>query len=65
MNTKGMIMLEINSRPKCVHVCVNNDEHEGDDQVEDQPDVHHLDVSSHWQVRIHLKWAWKNYCIKE
>ena len=48
MNTKGMIMLEINSRPKCVHVCVNNDQHEGDDQVEDQPDVHHLDVRRHW-----------------
>ena len=38
----------LNSRPKCVHVGVDNDQHEGDDQVEDQPHVHHLDVRSHW-----------------
>ena len=33
-----------NSRSKGVHVCVDDDEDEGDDEVEDQPDVHHLDV---------------------
>ena len=39
-----------NSRAKRVHVCVDDDEDEGDDEVEDQPDVHHLDVGCHWQV---------------
>ena len=43
-----------NLRPKGVHVCVDDDEDEGNDEVEDQPDVHHLDVSCHWQVRVHL-----------
>ena len=42
--------MEINSRPKCVHVCVNNDQHKGDDQVEDQPNVNHLNVGGLWEV---------------
>ena len=37
-----------NSRAKGVHVCVDDDEDEGDDEVEDQPDVDHLDVGCHW-----------------
>ena len=34
---------------------MDDDEDEGDDEVEDQPDIHHLDVSGHWQVRVHLE----------
>ena len=39
---------QFNSRAKGVHVCVDDDEDEGDDEVEDQPDVDHLDVGCHW-----------------
>ena len=51
---------EFNSRAKGVHVCVDDDEDEGDDEVEDQPDIHHLDVSGHWQVRVHLEFCFVN-----
>ena len=34
---------------------MDDDEDKGNDEVEDQPDVHHLDVSSNWQVRVHLE----------
>ena len=48
---------------------MDDDEDEGDDEVEDQPDVHHLDVSGHWQVRVHLELVFanafrKNYLFK-
>ena len=39
----------------CVHVCVDDDEREGDDEVEDEPDVDHLDVGRVRQVRVHLE----------
>ena len=43
-----------NLRPKGVHVCVDDDEDEGDDEVEDQPDIDHLDVSRRGEALVHL-----------
>ena len=42
---------------------MDDDEDEGDDEVEDQPDIHHLDVSGHWQVRVHLE-LFSRKCIQ-
>jgi hypothetical protein len=39
-----MIKVDVSSRPQGVHVRVDDDEDERHDQVEDEPDVHHLDV---------------------
>ena len=42
------------SRPESVHICVDDDEDEGDDEVEDQPDVDHLDVGRCRKTLVHL-----------
>ena len=36
--------------PEAVHVCVDEDFDEGEEQVEDQPDVDHLHVGRLWHV---------------
>ena len=43
-----------NSRPKSIHVGVNDDEDKGNDKIEDQPDVDHLDVRSCRKALVHL-----------
>ena len=43
-----------NLRPESVHVGVDDYEDKGDHKVEDKPDVNHLDISRHRQVRIDL-----------
>ena len=48
LNILGQGAWYFNSRPEGVHVGVDDDEDEGDDEVEDQPDVHHLDVGCYW-----------------
>ena len=35
-------------RPEGLHVCVDDDEDEGDEEVEEQPDVDHLQVGGVW-----------------
>ena len=47
-----------NSRPQSVHVGVNDDEDKGNDKIEDQPDVDHLDVRSCRKALVHL---WEEY----
>ena len=46
-------MGSFDSRPESVHVSVDDDEDEGDDEVEDQPDVNHLDVGRRGQALGH------------
>ena len=43
-----------NSRSQSVHVGVNDDEDKGNDKIEDQPDVDHLDVRSCRKALVHL-----------
>ena len=43
-----------NLRSESVHVGVNDNEDKWDDKVENKPDVNHLDVSCHRQVRVDL-----------
>ena len=47
-------MGSFDSRPESVHVSVDDDEDEGDDEVEDQPDVDHLDVSRCRKAFVYL-----------
>ena len=35
-------------RPEGLHVCADDDEDEGDEEVEEQPDVDHLQVGGVW-----------------
>ena len=35
-------------RPEGLHVCVDDDEDEGDEEVEEQPNVDHLQVGGVW-----------------
>ena len=35
-------------RPEGLHVCVDDDEDEGDEEVEEQPDIDHLQVGGVW-----------------
>ena len=42
------------SRSESVHVCVDDDKNEGDDEVENQPDIDHLDVSRRGEALVHL-----------
>ena len=37
-----------------LHVCVEEDQHEGQSQVEDQPNIDHLDVSCWRQIFTNL-----------
>ena len=47
-------MGSFDSRSESVHVSVDDDEDEGDDEVEDQPDVDHLDVSRCRKAFVYL-----------
>ena len=51
---KRRLMGSFDSRPESVHVSVDDDEDEGDDEVEDQPDVDHLDVSRCRKAFVYL-----------
>ena len=48
------LMGSFDLRPESVHVSVDDDEDEGDDEVEDQPDVDHLDVSRCRKAFVYL-----------
>ena len=41
-------------RPECVHESVDDNEKEGHDEVEDEPDVDHLDIGGVGQVGVDL-----------
>ena len=51
---KRRLMGSFDSRSESVHVSVDDDEDEGDDEVEDQPDVDHLDVSRCRKAFVYL-----------
>ena len=43
------------SRPESVHVGVDDHQDKGHNEVEDQPNVDHLDIGSGWQALVDLK----------
>ena len=48
-------------RPESVHEGVDDDEKEGHDEVEDEPDVDHLDIGRVGQVRVDLATSLRKY----
>ena len=51
-------MGSFDSRPESVHVSVDDDEDEGDDEVEDQPDIDHLDIGRRGKTLVHLPYKY-------
>ena len=44
----------LENQPECVHVCVDKNLNERKQEVEDEPDVNHLDVGRLGQVVRHI-----------
>ena len=48
-------------RPQRLHEGVDDDEDEGDKEVEEKPDVDHLQVGGVWQAIVHLYFSFASY----
>ena len=46
--------LQIVDLPQLLHVCVNDDQGEGDEEVEEKPKINHLQIGSLWKAIVHL-----------
>ena len=40
--------------PQLLHICVNDDQGERDEQVEEKPNINHLQIGSLWKAVVHL-----------
>ena len=47
--------------PQRLHEGVDDDEDEGDEEVEEKPDVDHLQVGGVWQAIVHLYFSFATY----
>ena len=51
--------------PLLLHVSVNDDQAEGDEEIEEKPDINHLQIGSLWKAVIDLNFQRKAYKTRD